>query len=116
MKFRKRPVVIDAVLFTPSAELTPGLSVGGVHHSGCSDNGEAMYMVKTLEGHMQIRPGDWLITGTAGELYPCRDSIFKEIYEPRTCGESMPHTEANCTECGHPAKAHPLLDGMEFLK
>ena len=37
--------------------------------------------IKTLEGEMKANVGDWIIKGTAGELYPCKDSIFQEIYE-----------------------------------
>jgi hypothetical protein len=81
-KFRKKPVVIDAMQFFPPEGFAPGQTIGGVHHSGCSDNGEAMYTVRTLEGHMQIRPGEWLITGIKGELYPCRPDIFEATYEP----------------------------------
>lgn len=37
--------------------------------------------IKTLEGTMEARPGDWIIKGTEGEFYPCRDSVFKTKYE-----------------------------------
>ena len=56
-KFRKKPIVIEAVQLT---ELTE---------------------VETLEGTMVGYPGDWLITGVKGEKYPCRDDIFRETYE-----------------------------------
>lgn len=36
----------------------------------------------TLEGVMQAKPGDWVIRGTQGEFYPCKDAIFREIYLP----------------------------------
>ena len=81
-KFRKKPVVIDAVRFYPDAELTPGKTINGVHHSGTSDSGEHVFVVKTLEGHMRIKPGDWLINGIKGEQYPCRNDIFEATYEP----------------------------------
>lgn len=58
MKFRKKPVVIEAV------QLTRKL------------------VIETLEGKMVGEPGDWLITGVAGEMYPCKDKIFKQTYEP----------------------------------
>ncbi len=57
MKYRKKPVVVDAVQLTERTE------------------------VKTLEGIMVGNPGDWLITGIAGEKYPCRDDIFRATYE-----------------------------------
>lgn len=39
------------------------------------------FTVHTLEGLMGGLPGDWLIEGVAGELYPCRDDIFRQTYE-----------------------------------
>jgi hypothetical protein len=59
-KFRKKPVVIEAERLTERAE------------------------IKTLEGVMVGEPGDWLITGIAGEKYPCKDEIFRATYEPVT--------------------------------
>lgn len=37
--------------------------------------------VRTLEGVMTARPGDWIIRGTEGELYPCKPSVFERKYE-----------------------------------
>ena len=37
--------------------------------------------VETLEGRMEFHAGDWLIRGIAGEVYPCRDDIFRATYE-----------------------------------
>jgi len=39
------------------------------------------FEVQTLEGLMQGQSGDWLIEGTEGEKYPCKDSVFKRKYE-----------------------------------
>ena len=39
-------------------------------------------IVQTLEGDMQGNPGDWLIKGTRGEFYPCKDDVFRQKYEP----------------------------------
>ncbi|MEH6407521.1 MAG: hypothetical protein V7767_09585 [Leeuwenhoekiella sp.] len=38
------------------------------------------FQVKTLEGLMLGKPGDWLIEGVEGELYACDDKIFKKTY------------------------------------
>jgi hypothetical protein len=38
--------------------------------------------IKTLEGTMNVIPGDWIITGVQGEKYPCKDEIFRATYEP----------------------------------
>jgi hypothetical protein len=37
--------------------------------------------IKTLEGTMRAGPDDWIIQGLEGELYPCKDSVFKAKYE-----------------------------------
>ena len=39
------------------------------------------FEVETLEGIMRGKPGDWLLRGIRGELYPCADDIFRESYE-----------------------------------
>ena len=39
-------------------------------------------VISTLEGDMTAEPGDWIITGVAGEVYPCKDDIFRKTYEP----------------------------------
>lgn len=38
--------------------------------------------ISTLEGVMTAKPGDWVIRGVKEEIYPCKDSIFRETYEP----------------------------------
>lgn len=39
-------------------------------------------IISTLEGDMTALPGDWIITGVAGETYPCKPEIFQATYEP----------------------------------
>ena len=80
MKFRKKPVVIEAEQFggsTGQAERL-GLFYFGYKHPGAG----AGWYIKTLEGAMRVEVGAWVITGVAGEKYPCKDSIFKQTYEP----------------------------------
>lgn len=81
MKFRKKPVVIDAVQFTQEmhegkAEWPRGVVWGYVPGD---DRGGAI--VETLEGHMKVSVGDWIIKGVAGEFYPCKPDIFARTYE-----------------------------------
>lgn len=38
--------------------------------------------IDTREGTIVGEPGDWLITGVEGEVYPCGDQIFRQTYEP----------------------------------
>lgn len=41
-------------------------------------------LIKTPEGEMCAQPGDWIIRGVKGELYPCKPDIFAATYEPDT--------------------------------
>jgi hypothetical protein len=101
-KFRKRPVVVEAVKFVELLEGSDpeGFKVEGLpapwlseaylkppHEEGAvytTDHGrhDKRLWVRTLEGQLRISPGDWIIRGTAGELYPCKPAIFESIYEP----------------------------------
>lgn len=38
--------------------------------------------IDTLEGGFIVCPGDWIVTGVEGEMYPCKDRIFVLTYEP----------------------------------
>lgn len=89
MKYRKKPVVIDAVqlqrgnlkdveTFLAGREM-PELYAGGEEFSINWGNSEVT--ITTLEGVMTARPGDWIIRGVKGELYPCKPDIFAETYE-----------------------------------
>ena len=84
MKFRKKPVVIDAwqwtgltlsdaKLFTETAGLPP-FSVG-------SFNGTSGLVIPTLEGVHVATRNDWIIKGVSGEFYPCKPDIFEATYE-----------------------------------
>ncbi len=58
MKFRKKPVVIEAYQTKEHLKIL------------------------TLEGTMEAIPGDWIITGIKGETYPCKPDVFEATYEP----------------------------------
>lgn len=91
MRFRKKPVVIDAVQFTEElraaslfdgAPLPPGVRyAGGSHHPGRREIYSASYYIKTLEGDMRVDVGDWVITGVKGAHYPCKPDIFAATYD-----------------------------------
>ena len=80
MKFRKRPVVVKAVQWFPDPWAKANHFVGtdpfGVEWKISCEQG-----ITTLEGFMMVSPGDWIITGVEGELYPCKPSIFEKTYE-----------------------------------
>lgn len=81
MKFRKKPVVIDAVRWT--GETTPELeALFGDEDIVVKTSNPPYLLVNTLEGAMLASVGDWIIKGVKGELYPCKHDIFEATYEP----------------------------------
>ncbi len=78
-KFRKKPVVIEAIEFDGSHESAHEifkLSEGRISYIG------NRLTIRTLEGEMLASEGDWIIKGVAGEVYPCKPDIFESTYEP----------------------------------
>ena len=79
-KFRKKPVVIEAIQFYPSM---PFYQIA-VDFAGKPElfemQGEIM-LIKTLEGTMMAKAGDWIIKGVKGEFYPCKPDIFQLTYD-----------------------------------
>lgn len=88
MKFRKKPVVIEAEQFLPGDGVTDGDSFEAhgtswrIVFDGWADRKGPYILIKTLEGAMACEYGDWVIKGVKGELYPCKPDIFELIYEP----------------------------------
>ena len=95
-KYRKKPVVVEAVhLPEPGVLFLPGTKddypdwlMNEVRElDGCVvgeiDTRRQTLTVKinTLEGEMIVSPGDWIIRGVNGELYPCKPDIFEKTYE-----------------------------------
>ncbi len=76
-KFRKKPVIIEAVQFTGLNFAEIEDFVGG--DFGKDSNGHSV--ISTLEGAMHVSSSDWVIKGVEGEFYPCKPDIFKKTYE-----------------------------------
>lgn len=78
--FRKKPVTVEAVQWdgTNIAEIW---SVFGTEDIYGSTELDPELLIYTLEGEMHASPGDWIIRGVEGELYPCKPNIFKITYE-----------------------------------
>ena len=86
MKFRKKPVVIEAIQYkgymTDEIENFMGKSLIKESKWG-DDGGPVGYFVKTLEGtSYMLSKYDWIIKGVKGEFYPCKPDIFEQTYEP----------------------------------
>lgn len=87
-KYRKKPVVIDAVLYSgyngnsfvfDEAPEWFTNSIGD--YSLVFDNSDEQLKVNTLEGEMIVSPGDYIIRGVKGEIYPCKPDIFEMTYD-----------------------------------
>ena len=82
MKFRKRPVVVDAVQFKSGDVKEIVNFLGYIPDMNFSGTGEPQEIcIKTLEGELWALRGDWIIKGIKGECYPCKPDIFKTTYE-----------------------------------
>jgi hypothetical protein len=90
MKYRKKPVEIEAITFEEFVEygkLHADHIVDGMPwcfdykgHSVTHQSDEC-YIIPTLEGEYIFTPDDMLITGIKGEIYPCKKDIFEATYE-----------------------------------
>lgn len=131
MKFRKKPVVIEATQWWKNGDHpedkcetivpVPGdgppflgegkvvryfrrPDVSGSDHCKCCFSFHDHGWIDTLEGGHVVCPGDWVITGIKGERYPVKPDIFAATYEP------VQEVEW-CKRCPHPRHLHPPGDG-----
>lgn len=81
-KYKKKPVIIDAMKFTWDnyPEVRSWMQDLGAIDSHFGKSGKDM-IIKTLEGNMIAANGDWIIRGIKGEFYPCKPDIFDATYE-----------------------------------
>lgn len=76
MKYITKPAIIDADEWDGSEEMAIELNlVRKMNVFG------VVYGVDTLEGFMEASPGDFIVTGTEGERYPCKPDAFHNKYE-----------------------------------
>jgi hypothetical protein len=91
MKFRKKPIIIEAKQLTPETAEEVGEWCGA---KKCVKDSYNSYLwgwglpierrslsIDTLEGEMSASIGDWIIQGIQGEFYPCKPDIFALTYE-----------------------------------
>lgn len=86
MKFRKKPVIIDAVQWFkfkdhPNVVPIPEAILDTIEKRTLAIGIRNCGWIGTLEGGHVVSPGDWIITGVAGEQYPCKPEIFEATYE-----------------------------------
>lgn len=82
MRFRKKPVEIEAVKFDGWnwAECYQFMSDEVLFFPQVLEEREYI-KIETLEGTMTASRGDWIIKGVNGEFYPCKPDIFAKTYE-----------------------------------
>ena len=87
MKYRKKPVVIEAIKWDGRMETLA--KIGKLNtlkrditiEDDFIEEDQKSIMIDTLEGVHEVKIGDWIIQGVSGELYPCKPDIFKMTYE-----------------------------------
>ena len=77
-KFRKKPVVIEAIQFDGSEEGAQDIDKFVGQNLEARDR---QLIIPTLEGDHRASVGDWIIKGVKGEFYPCKPDIFDATYE-----------------------------------
>lgn len=81
-QFRERPIVIDAARYVEGNQEALLALLDGVTGWHMAGYGETGIVIPTLEGDHLARPGDWIVKGVQGEVYPVKHDIFEETYEP----------------------------------
>lgn len=91
MKYRKKPVVIEAFQYDGDMKSSDGRYYvpdwavkayeNGTMYYGELDGQPGELFIKTLEGVHHASVGDYIIQGANGELYPCKQGIFEKTYE-----------------------------------
>ncbi len=85
-KYRKKPVVVEALRWAGDINDWPEMwdfinaPDTDIERYGCDPQGRIK--IETLEGVMTASPGDWVIRGVKGEIYPCKPDIFEATYDP----------------------------------
>lgn len=84
-RYRKKPVVIEAFQWTGGVDQLedPEWIVRAIQDEDVYFD-QGVMMISTLEGNLSAQPGDWIIQGVEGEIYPCKPNIFAKTYEPVT--------------------------------
>ncbi len=80
MKYRKKPVIVEAIKYTlDSSKDVFDFAKGKVRHDLLPRSTDLR--IETLEGTMRVSIGDYIIKGVKDEFYPCKPDIFEQTYE-----------------------------------
>ena len=84
MKYRKKPVIIEAIQFEDNSDRIIEIHEfmgGDTIRVNYEDKDNPYLKIETLEGTMKASVGDYIIKGVNGEFYPCKPDIFEKTYE-----------------------------------
>lgn len=84
MRFIKRPIEVEAYYYNPLDTRTmefPKWIFDAIKSGVINVDNESDIYINTLEGKLHVSPGDWIIKGIQGELYPCKPDIFAATYQ-----------------------------------
>lgn len=95
MKYRKKPIVIEAVQWTGSNDDEIRQLAKGCDRTVAFRHGDSSLMIYTLEGNHIASIGDWIIKGVQGELYPCKPDIFAATYDAVQEEEDKPSQDGD---------------------
>ncbi len=95
MKYRKKPIVIEAFQMTEKRRNDNFDWPGWLHRAWNTEGEGSLFIdpddperqrlvIGTLEGVYRVQWGDWIIQGIKGELYACKPDIFEATYDPAT--------------------------------
>ena len=116
-KYRKKPVVIEAIQWTGLERDLEHVLPFFVDFSALPNNGATIQpgigytppsgelTIPTLEGDMTASPGDFIIRGVKGEYYPCKPEIFAMTYKPAVVAPTQPASDY--CKCEHTLFVHP---------
>lgn len=92
MKYRKKPVVVEAFRWTGDYSRPDNPDwINEALKDGDVEIIEGEMIINTLEGTMLASLGDYIIQGIKGEIYPCKPDIFEATYERvEICGRIAP--------------------------
>jgi len=84
MRFRKKPVIIEAIQWTGSnfEEIKAFYPDAYFIHPEASRDGTRCVYIRTLEGDMWAAVNDWIIKGIKGEFHPCKPDISNKPMKP----------------------------------
>lgn len=118
MKYRKKPVVVEAVQWTGLNLEEIKKFVGGALTYIINDTAwevgkgkPHVYMkIRTLEGDMEVSKKDFIIKGVNGEFYPCKPDIFQKTYDPENDQQTVHNSDQSAKTDGRLIKADSLKD------